>query len=64
MSCRKAVSRLEGEFADGDATASVEVCSGNILDEPARLLKPLIDGFARFLFRAFHLLLFPFAHPA
>jgi len=51
-----------GEFADCDATASVEVGSGDVLDEPARLLKHLIDGLARFLFRVFHLVLFPFAY--
>ncbi len=59
---RKAVSRLEGEFAERDATASVEVGSGDVLDKPARLLKHLIDGCARLPFRVFHLVPFPFAY--
>ena len=58
----KAVSRLEGEFADCDATASVKVGSGDFLDEPTRLLKHLIDGCARLPFRVFHLVPFPFAY--
>jgi hypothetical protein len=56
---RKAVSRPEGKFADRDANASVKVCSRNVLDEPARLLKHLIDGYARLPFRVFHLILSP-----
>jgi len=55
----KAVSRLEGEFTDCDATASVKVGSCNVLHTPARLLKHFIDGLARFLFWVFHLVLFP-----